>query len=86
MTQQAPRIPFNPPEWRGTPVSIGEFWKLTKGKRVAICTLWNHPIGAEMRCDVDGEMWQTNASRQLADLLDAADAWKVAFQEKGWRA
>ena len=79
--------PFNPPEWRGDAVLIRELWKLRKGTRVAVCTLWNHPLGGEVRCDVDGEMFATQASRRIEDLLDAADQWKTAFQEqKRWTA
>jgi hypothetical protein len=86
VTDSPLRIPFNPPEWRGTPVKIADFWTLTKGKRTAVCVLWNHPVGAEMRLDVDGEMTQTKASRDLGQLLDASDAWKAALQEKDWTA
>ena len=86
MTEQTPPIPFNPPEWRGEAVSLGEIWKLTKGTRVAICTLWNHPIGAEIRCDVDDEMHQTKASRAVGELLDAAHEWRKSFEAKGWTA
>jgi hypothetical protein len=78
------RIPFNPPEWRGQPVKISDFWTLTKGTRQAVCVLWNHPIGAEIRCDVDGEMVQTKASRDLGELLNASDEWRKAFEAKGW--
>jgi hypothetical protein len=61
-----------------------EFWKLTKGASVAVCALWDHPLGAEVRCDVDGEMRRTKASRELGQLLDASDEWQKAFEEKGW--
>jgi len=87
MTETKAGFSFNPPEWRGHAVLIGEHWKLTKGNRVAVCSLWNHPIGAEVRCDVDGEMRQTKAAgRDYLALLDEADAWKAQFQEKGWAA
>jgi hypothetical protein len=72
LTEQTPPIRFHPPEWHGQAVSLGEIWKLTKGKHVAVCTLWNHPIGAEIRCDVDDEMRQTKASRAVGELLDVA--------------
>ena len=85
MTER-PRIPFYPPEWRGTPVTLGEHWRLTKGKRKAICVLWNHPVGAEMRLDVDGELMRSKASRDFGELLDADDEWRKAFEEKGWYA
>ena len=79
------RIPFYPPEWRGTPVKLGILWTLTKGKREAVCVLWNHPVGAEMRLDVDGDLMQSKASRAtFGELLDAAAEWRRAFEEKGW--
>jgi hypothetical protein len=77
---------FNPPAWTGHGVKMGELWKLTKGNRVAACTLFNHPIGAEVRCEVDGDMRQTKAGRDLVALLDESDKWKQAFAEKGWTA
>jgi hypothetical protein len=64
-------------------VSLGEIWRLTKGMRVAVCTLWNHPIGAEVRCNVDGDMRQTKASRDVGELLDEAHEWRKAFEAKG---
>ena len=30
-------------------------WELRKGSRTARCELWRHPLGWEVRCDVDGE-------------------------------
>ena len=67
--ENKPTLPFNPREWRGTPEKISVFWTLTKAKREAVCVLWNHPLGAEMRLDVDGKMTMTRASRNLAELL-----------------
>jgi hypothetical protein len=84
LTEQTPPILLNPPEWRGQAVSLGEIWKLTKGKHVAVWKLWNHPIGAEIRCDVDDEMRQTKASRTVGELLDVAHEWRKAFEAKGW--
>jgi len=67
-------------------VLVGELWKLTKGSRVAVCTLSNHPIGAEIRCDVDGDLRQSQAGRDGLALLDLANEWKRQFQKKGWKA
>jgi hypothetical protein len=53
---------------------------------VAVWTLWNHPLGAEIRCDVDNEMAQTKVGREIVELLDESDAWKAKFIEKGWTA
>jgi hypothetical protein len=51
-------------------VKLGMHWTLTKGKWKAICVLWNHPVGAEMRLDADGELMQSKASRDFGELLE----------------
>jgi hypothetical protein len=75
---------WNPQAWRGYSERVGQWWRLTKGSRAVTCDIWTHPLGGELRCEVDGEMFGTRASRDVNDLLDASDAWKAAFQEKGW--
>jgi hypothetical protein len=75
---------FNAQPWTGRAVHMGELWRLTKGDRVAVCALWNHPLVAEVRCDVDNEMTMTKAGRDLAELLDESERWKLGFREKGW--
>jgi hypothetical protein len=71
---------FNPPVWTGEAKLIGELWQLRKRGRRALCTLWNHPSGAEIRLDVEGRdrSW-TLVSRDLEPLLDLADAWREAL-------
>jgi hypothetical protein len=80
------RSGWNPPAWRGYSERVGQWWKLTKGSRAVVCDIYTHPLGGELRCDVDGEMFGTRASRNLNDLLDASDAWRKAFEAKGWTA
>ena len=77
---------WNPPHppWRGHSERVGQWWRLTKGSRAVVCDIYTHPLGGELRCDVDGEMFGTRASRSLDDLLRASDEWKAGFQEKGW--
>jgi hypothetical protein len=61
-----------------------QWWRLTKGSRAVVCDIWTHPLGGELRCEVDGEMFGTRASRVLSDLLDASDEWRKASEAKGW--
>jgi hypothetical protein len=75
---------FRVPAWRGSPVVIAELWKLTKGARVVCCTVTTHPIGAEIRCDVDGDLWQSRAGRDGLLLLDLANEGKTRLQQRGW--
>ena len=59
------------------------WWRLTKGSRAVVCDMWTHPLGGELRCEIDGEMFGTRASRDLNDLLDASAEWRKAFEGKG---
>ena len=76
---------INVPPWDGEPPQASEAWTLRKGKRVASCHLWTHPIGAEARVMVDGELLRSEAKRDGLALVDLALEWKTQFQEKGWR-
>jgi hypothetical protein len=52
--------------------------------RAAVCELFTHPIGGELRLDVDGEMSRTEAGRDGKALLDLALTWGEQFKAKGW--
>ena len=49
------------------------------------CDLHTHPLGGELWCHIDGEMFGTHAARRLEELLDASDRWKAGFEGKGWQ-
>ena len=59
------RSGWNPPAWRGYSERVGQWWRLTKGSRAVACDIWTHPLGGELRCEIDGEMFGTRASRNL---------------------
>lgn len=76
---------FNRPAWTGTPELIAELWTLHKGKRTAVCALWSHSDGAELRLDVEGRESTTLVSEEVAQLLDVAVAWNNELKAKsGW--
>ena len=77
---------WNSQAWRRYSERVGLWWRLTKGSRAVSCFIWTHPLGGELRCEVDGEMFGTRASRSLKDLLDASREWRTAFEAKGWTA
>jgi hypothetical protein len=43
-------------KWTGTPEKLSDCWHRSKGNRKAICVLFNHPFGWELRVAVDGEL------------------------------
>ena len=72
------------PEYYGQPERAAFVWRLHKGKKQAVCELWTHPIGAELRVEVDGEFVRTEASRDMLALVDRSFEWEKQFQDKGW--
>ena len=75
----------NVPPWDGTPREAFEVWRLSKDGRHTVCAVWTHPIGAEARVSVDGELRRSEAKRDVMALVIAALDWKAQFQEKGWK-
>lgn len=75
----------NVPEWDGIAREVGEVWTLHKGDRVASCHLWTHPLGGEVRLDVDS-LWCRGETHQVGlALIDVALEWKRHFEGKGWK-
>jgi hypothetical protein len=58
-----------------------------KDGREARCVLQNHPTRkAEIRCHADGELRESHAENDPLVLFEQADAWKIAFEAKGWQS
>jgi hypothetical protein len=79
MADTPPDFTFNPPPWNGAPILIGTLWTLHKGERRALCTVWNHPSGAELRVDIEGRHSVMRVSRDLEELLDLSDELRAAL-------
>jgi hypothetical protein len=71
-------------DWNGSePVRIGEVL-LRKDRKRAVCELWKHPFGWELRLEAAGEMIQTQVCRSQKEWVDLFEQWKLAMIEKGW--
>lgn len=77
---------FNVPRYDGQPREAALVWTLSKGWKTARCALWTHPLGAELRVDVNGELVRSEAGRDVLALIELSTAWRTQFQEKGWTA
>jgi len=74
------------PEWDGRAKEAGEVWRLRKGKKEAVCTLWTHPNGGEVRLKVGPELWRFESRGDAATATELALEWKWQFLDKGWKA
>jgi hypothetical protein len=51
----------------------------------AVCEVWSHEFGWELRLMIDGHGLQMSSAAQSgAEMVAASDAWRAAMVEKGW--
>jgi len=70
-----------PGAWRPADETL---WVLHKGPRTAV--LWQslHPLGLELRLDVDGEMVRTRVEKTVHQAREATVQMRAAMVGKGW--
>ena len=78
-----------PPPRNGPGDKLPDVFSLTKpqGNRVltAVCELWTHPFGWELRLMVDGEgVRPSSVVRSAQEIRTTADMWRSSLLEKGW--
>jgi hypothetical protein len=87
-TAYAPReTSVNASDWRSNQPALPDpvRWTMYKdGGRVAECRIVRHPLGFQLRLDVDGAPRLTHVHRQEADADIHAAALEDRFIEKGW--
>lgn len=60
-------------------------WTLTKDGRSAVCTVWSHQFGFELRLAIDGdELPRTQVCPSHEDLIELQDTWRKALEARGW--
>ena len=68
---------------------LDEGWRLRKAvcghPRQAVCELWSHPLGWELRLVVDGgDLRRSQVVRLNDEILAVTEQWKTAMVERGW--
>jgi hypothetical protein len=77
-----PLIPRH--EFFTAPERLSPAWSLTKGSKTAVCEVWSHPLGTELRALVGAELVQSQVSRSQDELVRVQGEWRAAFESKGW--
>ena len=76
-------------DWAGEPLRVRIAWQLRKEKPTgpihAICIAWTHPLGYELRLDVDGSLIRSRVARSNDEILTAQEEWRAAMMEKCWQ-
>jgi len=76
---------FQPGRWDGSPREVAEWWILKKGPRRAMCRLFTHQRGHELRLEVSPEFVASEVCRTVDEMLGCQERWRAALQAKGWQ-
>lgn len=61
-------------------------WALHKAGKSAVCTVWSHQFGFELRLTIDGDsLPRTQVCTTHENLVQLVGEWRAALTEKGWR-
>jgi hypothetical protein len=71
-------------EWKGTAQRLAQCWQLSKTGKTALCLLFNHPFGWELRVHIGDELVRSEVAREADACIRTAVDWRAAFQAKGW--
>lgn len=75
-------------DWHGDPKPLGDCFRLYRvscGRSVqAVCQLWSHQFGWELRLLVDGAVQRTQVCRSQEEVFETYEGWRRAMSEKGW--
>jgi hypothetical protein len=84
MIQVLQRLP-----WQGTAVDLGDWWCLHKIEgcrcRRAVCRMFSHEFGWELRLEIDGDQIRTGLCRDQDSVFTTFESWKAALCEAGWQ-
>jgi hypothetical protein len=58
---------------------------LQKDRRSAVCTVWSHQFGLELRLAIDVDsLPRTQVCASHEDLAALQDDWRKALEVRGW--
>ena len=75
---------LQPLDWDGQPKRQAEWFRLTKGTRQAVCTMYSHQFGWEMWLEIDGDLIQSHVCRDQEEVFSTWEKWQAAMKEKDW--
>jgi hypothetical protein len=76
--------------WNSDPERLPDGFTVTKTKAdqilKAVCEVWTHPFGWELRLMIDGHGLQmSSVARSGGEMLSRVEQWHAAMREKGWQ-
>ena len=83
------RVVSDAPGWRGQPQRLPQGFRVTKpnGEHPisAVCEVWSHPDGWELRIVIEGHgLLLSVVVPSAPKMLARVEKWRAAMLEKGW--
>lgn len=76
---------FQRDQYDGVARELAEWWTLKKGQRRAVCRMFTHVFGHELRLEVSGELVASEVCRNDDDVLRCQERWRAGLEAKGWK-
>ena len=70
--------------WHGTPREVAESWTLKKGQRRAVCRMFTHVFGFELRLEVSRELVASQVCKTDEEVLVCQEFWRARLATEGW--
>ena len=72
------------PEGRVEPVGVGDLFRLNRAGQSAMCALFTHGQGWELRLVVDGDLARSTVCGSQDEGLATAEDWERQLREDEW--
>ena len=71
--------------WDGRPHELAEWFTLKKGQRRAVCRMFTHVLGHELRLEVSRQLVSSKVCRSDEEILSCVERWRAELEAKGWK-
>jgi hypothetical protein len=69
--------------WTGEPAFLGNAWTMKKRQHVAVCELFSHQLGWELRLTI-GELLRSQVCRSSDEVLRVQEEWRRTLEDRGY--
>ena len=71
--------------WDGTPREMAAWFNVIKGQRRAVCRMFTHVFGHELRLEVSRELVASEVCRTDEEVHSCQERWRAGLEVKDWK-
>lgn len=79
-----PQQVFQRDRYDGVARELAKWWTLKKGQRNAVCRMFTHVFGHELRLEVSRALVSSDVCRTDEEVLACQERWRKGLEAKGW--